>query len=250
MKKTIKFSLAFFAATQLLTGNAAPVNNATIQHYNHVVIDASMVNENDIIYTLDAVNPENNSLVWNYDKTLLKVVVWMSQKNFEQFIAVHTQTSNHEDQVVHVTLAPKIQEFCRNYMMMHPGAHLSDLDLGLKKWLGLYPDWKYDIFVEMWVHPEDLFRPCVDPNPSDTSCDVNFGVEIPKVKHIRDYRAFYQNLYYTSFRASPGVPWTGMGYSYDWTLASRRAGVSEFILSPSSHYILGDVIPTLEYCQP
>jgi len=49
------------------------------------------------------------------------------------------------------------------------------IDLRLKQYLGLDPSWQYDVFVELWVDPGDLFRPCVDPQTDDTSCDYRFG---------------------------------------------------------------------------
>jgi hypothetical protein len=99
------------------------------------------------------------------------------------------------------------------------------------------------------VNPEDVFRPCVDPSPTDTNCELNFGTTIPTVKNIKDYQAFYQNIYYKSFRAAPGVPWTGLGYTYDWGARDER-GASEFILSPSTPYLIEQAVPTMSYCAP
>lgn len=212
------------------------------------VRDATEAEKSEIVTNLDALDPSNTTLVWNADKTLIKVVTWKSQGSFDKYLKPYTQTSDSEANVVWVSLAPKTQEFCRDYLQKHHNATKEQVDLRLKQRLGLNSDWSYDVFVELWVNPSDLFRPCVDPAPNDSSCELNFGDTIPTVKNIKDYKVFYQNLYYKSFREAPGVPWTGLGYTYDWRDTKHEQGASEFILSPSSPYTIDRVLPTMEYC--
>ena len=166
------------------------------------------------------------------------------------YIAPYTETSASESNVIWVTAAPMIQNFCRQYVTSISGQQdiQSKLDLRLKQRLGLNPDWQYDVFVELWVSPADLFRPCVDPSPDDTACDLAFGATNPTVRNIADYRNFFTNIYCNDFRYAPGVPWTGLGYTYDWGNAANRQGESEFVLSPSTPYIIEQAVPTMEYC--
>ncbi|MFZ2451081.1 MAG: hypothetical protein WAW36_11225 [Methylovulum miyakonense] len=221
--------------------------------YNLANQDAGIASPDELVSTLDAVSPNNRTLVWNADKTMLKVVTWKSQSAYQNFLLPYTQTSSNEDFVIWVTLAPKVHNFCHNFLTLHPDADQAALDYRLKQRLGLNPDWQYDVFVELWVSPSDLFRPCVDPEPTDTSCNLDFGGTPPVVKNIKDYPAFYKNTYYKSFRSSSQVPWTGLGYTYDWKNATKTAGAlekgaSEFILSPSTPYIVDRAVPTWQYC--
>lgn len=247
MKKTLLLSalLALFFAQPTL---ATPPKKYIVAGEDAAIADA-----NEVVNNLVAVDINNNSLVWNADKTMIKVVTWKSQKSYEQNLLPYTQTSANEAYVVWVTLAPKIQHFCHHYLTTHPHATTQHLDYRLKQRLGLDPDWQYDVFVELWVNPADLFRPCVDPATNDTSCNLAFGGTVPVVKNIRDYPAFYKNLYFNDFRTAPQVPWTGFGYTYDWSKASKLAGASEegeseFILSPSSSYTIDNATPTWQYC--
>lgn len=240
------FFLTLFVAALLLTEEVA----ATPLRYSASVHDAAVVESTEIVNTLDALDPANDALLWNEDKSLVKVVTWKSQSSYERFLLPYTQTSDNEANVVWVTLAPRLQEFCRDYMHAHPHAGKTQLVHRLKQRLGLNLDWQYDVFVEMWVSPSDVFRPCVDPDPSDTSCELNFGASVPIVKNIQNYQNFYQGLYYKSFRAAPGVPWTGLGYTYDWGNPRNEQGESEFILSPATPYIIESVSPTMAYCAP
>lgn len=219
-----------------------------LRKYDRAVQDAALVQDSEIVRDLITITPDNNTLVWNADKTKVKVVTWKSQGSYDKNIAPYTQTSANEAFVVWVTMAPRLHDFCHDYLQSHPGASKASLDLRLKQRLGLHPDWSYDVFAELWVDPADLFRPCVDPVPTDNTCELNFGGTLPQVKNIKDYGAFYKNLYYGDFRAAPGVPWTGLGYTYDWGQLHSVEGESEFILAPSSSYTIEKASPTLDYC--
>lgn len=246
--KKIPLSLSSLMTALIFCASA---NAALPTAYLRAVHDASIARQSEISNKLDAVTPSNNTLVWNADKTLLKVVTWKSTSDYENYILPFNQTSDNEAYVVWVTLAPRMQTFCRHYSQTHPNVTPTQLDSRLKKRLGLNPTWQYDLFVELWVSPADLFRPCVDPNIDDSSCNLNFGTTIPTVKNIKNYKSFYQNLYFNDFRSAPGLPWTGLGYTYDWAgNPAIEKGFSEFILSPSSPYTIEQAVPTMTYCAP
>ena len=205
--------------------------------------------EKDIARDLIAINPESPGLNWNADKTKILVVTWKSQSSYERFIKPNTNTSPDEANVVWVTTVPQVQQFCRDYAQNTPDATKDMIDLRLKQYLGLNAAWNYDVFVEMWVSPGDLFRPCVDPEINDSACELAFKNPAPQVKGIRSYPDFYKNLYFSDFRTQPGVPWTGLGYTYDWGSPQKPEGASEFILTPGAGYQINKVFTTAEYCQ-
>lgn len=240
-------NLAFAIATVLISSSSyatPPVKYLTGVH------DATQAESSELDNLLEPLAKTNASLIWNNAQTRVKVVTWKSTSAYEGYLLPFTQTSSSEDYVTWVTLAPKVENFCRNFMKNHPTATEAQLNLRLKQYLGLNSDWNYDVFVELWVNPSDVFRPCVDPDPSDSSCALDFGATIPKVKNIANYKNFYQNLYYKSFRQKPGVPWTGLGYTYDWNNITHKIGASEFILSPLTTYTIERAVPTLQYCAP
>ena len=210
------------------------------QQYQAAVQDAAIVKAKEATNQLWAINLTNPNLVWNADKTKLLVVTWKKRESYEKFIKNHQHTSDDINYALWVTAAPQVQAFCQQY------AQLSDaeLNLRLKQYLGLAPNWQYDVFVEMWVNPEALFRPCVDRETDDKQCQA----EIPKDFTSTDYGQFYRQLYFKSFRASEGVPWTGLGYTYDWGNADNKVGASEFIVKPLSSYEVEEVQSTRAYC--
>lgn len=223
--------------------------------YRRAVIDAAQADADELSTQLWAVDERNEQLMTDA-RGRIKVVTWKSQSSYEKFIQPNNQTSAVPDYAFWVTLAPQTQQFCQQYLTQYPNTSAEALDLRLKQWLGLNPAWQYDVMVELWLQPEDLFRPCVDPEPSDSQCELNFSTTAVRVAGIADYPTFFNALYTRSFRAGPGVPWTGLGYTYDWFAQTQanattfmEVGASEFITKPSSRYEVAAVVNTFEYCQ-
>lgn len=215
--------------------------------YHTAVTDAAVTEQDEIVNNLNAVSRENEQLKWNNEATKLLVVTWKAKGAYENFIKPYPATSKNEDYVVWVTLVPQVQNFCKNFMAEQSPSK-EDLDRRLKQYLGLNHTWTYDVFVELWVSPDDLFRPCVDPETHDSACNLDFAKESPRIRNIADYKEFYKSLYYKSFRSGTGAPWTGLGYTYDWAVPGSEVGASEFILVPDAAYEVNRVVPTNEYC--
>ena len=219
-----------------------------LERYMAGVADAAVAEDSERADDLGPITEDNEALAWNKDRTKIRVATWKAQGAYDQFLKPYSATSDNEAYPVWVTVAPRMQERCRQFLRDNPGAGKDELDLFLKQFLGLHPDWNYDLFVELWVAPAALFRPCVDPTPDDSTCNVHFPDKVAEVQGIADYRTFYENLYFGSFRYPPGVPWTGLGYTYNWGNAENEQGASEFILSPGTPYEIASAQPTMEYC--
>lgn len=248
-KKTLLLSSILLLSTSHLL--SAQDNSARLtKMYKKAVTDASLTEADEISSQLTAITPDNTNLVWNQDKSKILVVTWKSQYAYDNYIKPNSKTSDSEKFVTWVTAVPEVKSFCENFMKKKKKANQKKLNARLKKLLGLNHSWDYDVFVELWVSPDDLFRPCTDPAINDASCELNFGENTPVVKNITDYKRFYQNLYYSSFRAADSiVPWTGLGYTYDWAKNNTEVGMSEFIIVPSGEYEINKVTTTAEYCK-
>jgi len=223
--------------------------------YRAAIQEAALVEPEKDVDTLIPLTPDNPLLVWNPTKTQVLVVTWKSQSVYERYLKPNTQSPKQEDRLLWVTVAPQVKAFCQRYLQQHPHATEADLTLRLKQYLGLNPSWEYAQFVELWVSPQDLFRPCVNPDITQRRCPLNFAGATPKVTGrtqgagIQDYEAFYQALYFRSIRATL-QPWTGLGYTYDWGSPISHVGASEFVLVPGATYAVKQAVPTLQYCQP
>lgn len=232
------------------------------EKYRYAIEDAALVKQGEDVDNLVQITLENPPLkpYWDETKTKVLAVTWKSQKSYDKYIKSANNSPKDYDtdrpKLIWVTVAPQVQEFCKKYLSNNPNATEEDLKLRLKQYLGLAPDWDYDVFVEMWVSAKDLFRPCVDPEITDGRCETDFTEDTkPTVMGstqnltIKDYKMFYKKLYYNSIR--PAIqPFTGLGYTYDWgSLNNSRVGASEFILIPGATYEVKEAVPTLQYCQ-
>lgn len=243
-------ALGYALCSLIACTEITPPLDSVTQSYQHAVSDAVTVEKNEISNNLAAINDKNSALIWSADKSRILVAVWKDMSVYERFFKPNHITSGNPEHVTWVTLAPQVQKFCQNYLIDNPKTDDQQLTLRLKQYLGLNAVWKYDVFIEMWVSPNDLFRPCVDPETNDTQCNLRFAEQLPQVKNIPDYASFYKNLYFKSFREGSGVPWTGLGYTYDWGNPQSSVGASEFILSPHTEYKIERVLLTQDYCQP
>lgn len=139
-----------------------------------------------------------------------------------------------------VTLVPELQRFCQRLGIKDPTERL-------KQYLGLNPNSQNSLLVEMWVAADDLFRPCADPEVSDSACTLRSSDTPATVKNVPDYQHFLLSLYERSYR-SDGAPWTGLGYTYDWAHGDHGIGASEYMLVPDASYEVLSVRNPPNYC--
>jgi hypothetical protein len=223
-----------------------PAGSVPVGAYQAAVRDAAVPESEEIHADLTIINRANAALVWDDDRSHILVVTWKSLNSFKRFYEKQNRTAREEDNVTWVTAVPEVQNFCRDYSRDSTDPNV--ITIRLKQYLGLDPDWQYDVFVEMWVRPADLFRPCPDPEITDAVCTLELSSRSPAVRHIKNYNTFYKGLYYKSFRSRTSAPWTGLGYTYDWGNPATKRGASEFILVPNARYRIRRVVSTAEYC--
>lgn len=132
------------------------------------------------------------------------------------------------------------------------------------KLLGLNPakSKPYAVLVEMWVAPRDLFRPSADPEITDHEAEIPtlvsgtwiFPEDLNPFSKLNDKVLYKDKAWQTTppipFRewyeqnAKPEayeiqdfempdewpMPWTRLGYTYDWGNNDNHVGLSEFIV--------------------
>jgi hypothetical protein len=142
------------------------------------------------------------------------------------------------------TVVPQLQNFCAA-----TGLHGPDLDLRLKQYLGLNPNWNYYAFAELWVRPEDIYRPCSDPEISDRVCNLESAIVGSYDRPVpQEYSEWYQNLKKISYDIPAGAPWTRLGYTFDWGNPDSEIGGSEYVLKAGATVTLAQLKPAEEYC--
>lgn len=218
-----------------------------MQRYQAAVDDAETVTPEKVSQRLQAVVPSNTRLRWRNespetppDQAELLVVTWTNWRGFDAEVGKEMELERD----VWVTLVPDLGEFCRDL----PGRRPKAVARRLEQLLGLPPDDGRDRFVEMWVRPGDLLRPCPDPEISDRECELDFPVSAYSTLSPH-YKKWFDNLVSTMY-GERGYPWTRLGYTYDWGRRRRgRFGLSELIIRKGARVAVSAVHEDLTYCR-
>ena len=228
-------NLLFASLTLLISCNV-------ISQSNRKLYELSMINsirpDSSKIYTnLVQINDSNKTLIRkniNGEEYIL-VCTWKQNVSFYQKDTIFN-TGNYN---IWVTTAPELKERIKSESP-------KDTNLRLLQLLGLPPTSTYSYFVEFWVRPVDLFRPCPDSEITDGSCDLCFPEGTPQehINWINENRIsrYYQCDLYNQY------PWGQLGYTYDWNLKNKsHVGLSEFIIKTNTIIYVNKIVTTSEY---
>jgi len=232
----MKFIITILSIIFLFACNST--KNLTDKYLYSESIKNSIYPDSSKIYTnLVQINNDNKKLIRkniNGEEYIL-VCTWKQNVSFYQKDTLFN-TGNYP---IWVTTAPELKERIK---LESP----KDTTLRLIQLLGLPPGSQYSYFVEFWVKPSDLFRPCPDKEITDSKCDLCFptGTDTEHIKWINENRIsrYYQcDLYYQ-------YPWGQLGYTYDWNLKNKsHVGLSEFIIGTNKTIFINRIVTTLEY---
>ena len=198
---------------------------------------------------LTPIRPDNPALIWQDGRVLMVAWTRSCHPDFPDGLACQSigdsfnVTGWADSYALWVTAAPEVKAFLLSASYT-PGLTVQTLAERLGQYLGLLPDGgESRTFVELWVHPDDLLRPCIDPDPTDTQCDLWSAETLEQAP--------------PEFRASVGTayPFTGLGYTYDWGNPNTEVGASEFVIragatveiayiASTEDYVRGLILPT------
>ncbi len=203
--------------------------------YSRAIQDAKDAEKAESSTKLWPISAENVNLVKKTKEEEEKILVatWTSWDGYDNKID-SSMTLSRE---IWVTAVPQVQQFCQE-LNMSP----NDLTLRLEQYLGLPANNGKTKFVEMWVKPADMFRPCPDPEIDDTQCNLGFTEPVDP-----EHKKWMENLISSSYNEN-GFPWTRLGYTYDWGSVDSDIGASEFILKQGADVTIKSVQTTAEYC--
>ncbi|HKV41963.1 MAG TPA: hypothetical protein VJX67_22355 [Blastocatellia bacterium] len=150
-------------------------------------------------------------------------------------------------QDVWVTQVPQVRDICRSFPP-------EEVELDLKKLLGLPPAKPETNFVVFSASALTIFRPAPDPNPfSKYPCGneivANCGNQFPA--GVTDtHKAWIAGQALGSYQLPNGYPWTHLGYTYYWGHGADIYGASEYVIRSGSPVQVTAIIPFKEYCAP
>lgn len=202
--------------------------------YRAALADAVQIEPAEVVEDLVVIRPGEPGLQWRDGRVL--VTHWAEVR----WLLRPGETVRLR-QELWVTPGRQLAELCRSV-----DAYRSQVRLRLEQVLGLAPGaGRERRFVEMWVRPEDLYRPCPDPSVEVARCDPGqVAPDAVPEAHRRWLEATARELHRPG-----GQPWTGLGYTYDWGHPTSEVGFTELVVREGAEVEVGTVAGLLEYCR-
>ncbi len=213
------------------------------QQYKESVVIAQNPSPDKVYDGLVAITRENTNLSWKTVDNQQYVLMATYTSSFSYYTPYIGKPYNTGNYYTWTTASPYLKNLCGD-----PQWQDGNLALRLNQLLGLPPDDVKEGFVEMWVKPEDLFRPCPDNEITDGTCGLNLPENTQPWyrKWFNDTRA--GQYAFCTCDNSQGYPWTQLGYTFDWKDLNSPIGMSEFVVKTNSQVIIKATIPTQDYC--
>ena len=97
---------------------------------------------------------------------------------------------------------------------------------------GLSPDCTYNIMVQFYADVKGIFRPASDPSIDTTSAGIEFPEWADENYKVGDtnFREWFRYNVSAAFEDDSPLPWTRLGYTYDWHKGAPRQGLSEYVV--------------------
>jgi hypothetical protein len=232
------------------------------QQYTAAVATTAIPRPAAINRQLTALVPATEDLRWQEGKLLM--VTWAPLKFYQDKEPGKPFTLAVDSWW---TAAPRMQQWCQRLELQGDALHLR-----IAQRLGMPRSAPNDGFVEVWVEPRHIFRPCPDPEIQDHECQVEIPMAAPFqptageppwacsgaqvgeafVKVQDSHLEWMCNTWRgTHGQVNPleGYPWTALGYTYDWG-SDNHVGFSEFVSLKGTEVIFHDRKPQEAYCTP
>jgi hypothetical protein len=127
----------------------------------------------------------------------------------------------------------------------------------LERLLGLPPDGGRDVFLQVWIDPALLFRPCTDPDVQTQACSLgpplstldDSGLHCgPEDSAHAQWLCQTWKARYGPTESMSRFPWTALGYTYDWG-GEDEYGATEFVAPQGTEVTLHALLPVDTFCQ-
>jgi hypothetical protein len=233
------------------SGKISTAQSTPPKAYQEALIDAADPQSDEVLSNLTAIVESNPKLIWEGQPGKRRVLVATFAKANSGYRAGQKIPPPSE---IWVTVVPELKNFCTQYKNI--GVNNKQLNERLEQLLGLPPNGEYVEVAEIWVAPQYLKRPTLDPEINDrTAQPLPNPIQYPQGVDSA-YQTWFTNQ--VNNRKSSPYPWTGLGYTYDWgvypkTNLQTDAGLSEFVILPNSQVSIPieikQVLSTEEYCK-
>lgn len=210
--------------------------------YDKAIMDAALAEADEISTDLVPIAAWNDKIVWKGSATHRQVLMVAFTASDDLGDKLGNKALLEQD--TWVTVAPQVHDFCRAQTL-----DAEAMAARLRQALGLPPEGDEAYFVELWLDPADLLRPCPDPEITDRECELDYPGSWKFVQISDDHRRWFETARAGSYGKN-GRPWTRLGYTYDWGNPESEVGLSEFVIPAQTTVEVRSLMPAGEYCVP
>lgn len=177
----------------------------------------------DEIHPLVVINTASDMITWDADKSRVLV------------IAFHNEPQAYPEGET-VKLSKNVwvvgeKELYSWYQSHKDG--VKDWNLRWNQVMGLPRTSAMSHFSAFWVEPQNLIRPAFITDIQKDSMEVALDERFEDYSSEQEFKVWYKNWFdknrARSYRKKDGLPWTRLGYSYDWGSKGDKYGLSEFL---------------------
>jgi len=210
------------------------------QKYLDAINDAKVAEPHEVFRELTAIVKDNDNLIWESEpcNSRVLVVTWTGKPYYDDYVGRDYYLPANAE--VWVTVVPELKDFFND-----AGSCITRLRM--EQLLGLPPKSGKTKFVEIWVNPNDLFRPSPDPEITDREAELDFPISNRFVDVTEAYKIWFNNLEEISYQGDYAHPWTRLGYTYDWGNENNHVGLSEFVIAGNSTLGIASITETYDY---
>jgi hypothetical protein len=159
---SLSTALAIVSSTIFAFSGKMSIAQTTVSKaYQDALIDAADSLPDEVLDNLTAIVESNPKLIWEGQPGNSRVLV----ATFTGAIGYESGQKIFPPSEIWVTVVPELKDFCTKYK--NTGVDKNQLNLRLKQLLGLPPNREYVKVAEIWVHPQYLKRPTLDPEIND-----------------------------------------------------------------------------------
>jgi len=209
------------------------------QKYQNAIADAAYPSREEIYNQLVAINNQNTSLISKQinNQEYILVCTWKGDTSY-YFNNKETGFYNTGKYPIWVTVAPELLNWAKQQTT-------TPTQLRLKQLFGLPSDSYKEYFIEFWVKPSDLFRPCPDAEITDNVCQICFDANA-----TNDHKNWINQTRLGSYfncELNKNYPFTALGYTYDWGNDQNHVGLSEFVIKENANIVVHKIYATQNY---
>lgn len=181
--------------------------------YDAAMMDAAFAEEDEIM-PLVCLTKEENRVTWDEEGERVLLLTWHS---YPEFYAAGETVKADFNSIWAFTDGEMSERYAKE------AGSVTDWTLRLKQLMGFPPDSTPSSISGLWVRPEDVIRPAYQPDPTKDEMYTQLHGNEDK-----EFAAWFHESLETYFFV--GLPWTRLGYTYDWADNGTEYGLTTFLV--------------------